>query len=101
MKALIPYAGPFSETSLTNCKAASRQTAVKQGRAELERCFYVSIRVLTSLLCSAPRYMSGDTNRNNTNIKHCASSALPYFDAVCLDAAQGADNVKKLYVNKD
>ena len=28
-----------------------------------------------------------DANRNNSNIKHRASSALPCFTAVCLDVA--------------
>ena len=41
----------------------------------------------TALLSPAPRYLSGHTNRNNTNIKHRNSSVQPRFTAVCLSVA--------------
>ena len=59
-------------------------------KAELARCFYISvipISVWRAQLCPAPRYLSGHSNRNNTDIKHRASSAQPCFTAVCLEMA--------------
>ena len=47
--------------------------------AELARCFMLVLFLLsvwTALICLAPRFLSGHTNTNNTNIKHRASSAL-------------------------
>ena len=44
--------------------------------------FFVSvipISVWRALLSPAPRYLSGYTNRNNSNINHRASSAQPCF----------------------
>ena len=55
-----------------------------QGRAELARYLMLVLFLLDpALLCPAPRYLSGHTNRNNTNIKHRSGSAQPCF-TVCL-----------------
>ena len=80
-----------------NTNTKSRQTAVKQGRAELARCYMLVLFLLVSgQLCSAPRCLSGHTNRNNTNIKH--RSARPSFTAACLDAGSFVSRVEGLNI---
>ena len=54
--------------------------SIKAGlsRAELALCFMLVLFLLVSgrlCVCTAPRYESGHTDRNNTNINHRASSA--------------------------
>ena len=63
----------------------SRQTAVKQSWAnQWWRVIFMLVLFLlvSGQLWSAPRFLSGHTDRNNTKIKHRASSALPCFAAL-------------------
>ncbi len=42
----------------------------------------IPISVWQVMLCPAPRYLSCHNNRNNTSIKHRASSTQPWFTAL-------------------
>ena len=77
------------------CTVTSRQTnSSKAGliRAELALSFYVSaipISLWTALLCPAPHFLFGHANRNNTKMKHRASSVLLSSALYCYLSGRG------------